>query len=403
MSIIPEAFSAENEGYITLSAFRKFASEKKEFHLSTTVSRPEMVEDINKFAESSEENRKIVLTWVDAVLKEGIKDVYIKKLELNSEKFHKLYDDINIRNLLESIIINTNCRYLSNCYSGELSCYRYEIENTIDGRVIKIYLGKLISFYDKNNGTRSNPYPIFVDIYVDKGIIVGRGKSKSNMYKYLEPFILDSAYTTTTEKEVLGAIKYILKFFGITTKKGNVVAEEFKGMLYNMLQKYTQTPKEIVQLIENKKAKIMEMRDLFAKEICELSPRYYEDVLSDITNMVEKYFSVSYSDKSIFTANRDAYPLRISATDDEESKLEQKAANEDPLQSKAVFFDNKKLLQKSQLCDGVWFRFIRQSPKYFGKAFNVRISTKNDYCFIKFTEFTTEEDIRHVLFSLIRS
>ncbi len=403
MSIVPVTFSDESEGYITLSAFKKFAREKKKHAFRTTVSRPEMVEDINQFAASSEENKKTVLLWVDSVLKEGIKDLYIKKIDLNEEQLSRLYDDSYINELLEQEIYDPYCRFLSNHYTEKLQCYRYEIDNTVDGKVIKIYLGKLITFSDKSNGPRSNPYPIFVDIYVDKGIIVGRAKSKSNMYKYTKEFILKDVTTTSTEKEILSAIKHVLEIFGIATKKGILVSEEFRGMLYNMLLKYTQTPKEIVHLMADKSEEIEEMRDLLLNRICELSPLYQEDVLSDITNMVEKYFSISYKDKSIFTAHREAYPLKISATDDEESKLEQKAANEDPLQSKAIFFDNKKLLQKSQLCDGVWFRFTRHSPMYFNKAFNVRISVKSDYCFIKFTEFTMEEDIRHVLFSLIRS
>ncbi|MTK05684.1 MAG: hypothetical protein F8N38_01160 [Hungatella sp.] len=403
MSIVPVTFSEENEGYITLSAFKKFARDKKNYSLRTTASRPEMVEDINQYAESSEENKKTVLLWVDSVLKEGIKDLYVKKMDLNNDQLSKLNDDSYVCELLEEEIYDPNCRYLCNHYTGSLHCYRYEINNTIDGRVINIYLGKLITFSDKNNGTRSNPYPLFVDIYVDKGIIVGRAKSKSNMYKYTKFFDSEHVQTTSTEKEILNAIKYTLEIFGIATIKGYLVSEEFKGMLYNMLLNYTQTPTKIVQMMEDKKAEVEEMRDLLVNRICGLSTYYLNDVLSDITNMVEKYFSISYPDKSIFTADREAYPLKISATDDEESKLEQRAANEDPLQSKAIFFDNKKLLQKSQLCDGVWFRFLRQSSIYFNKAFNVRISIKNDCCSIKFTEFTLEEDIRHVLFSLIKS
>ncbi len=399
MSIVPVTFSDENEGYITLSAFKTFAKDKKKFSLRTTVSRPEMVEDINRFAASSEEHKKTVLLWVDSV----IKDLYVKKMDLNKEQLSKLYDDAQVKELLEQEIYDPNCRHLSNCYTGELKCYRYEIDNTIDGRVIRIYLGKLITFNDKNNGIRSNPYPLFVDVYVDKEIIVGRAKSKSNMYRYTKVFDSERVYTTSTEKEILNAVKHILEIFGIATKKGILVSEEFKRMLYNMLMDYTQTPGEIVRLMEDKKAEIEDMRDLLVNRICKLSPYYLDDVLSDITNMVEKYFSISYPDKSIFTADREAYPLKISATDDEESKLEQKAANEDPLQSKAIFFDNKKLLQKSQLCDGVWFRFLRQSSTYFNKDFNVKIAIKNDYCSIKFTEFTLEEDIRHVLFSLIRT
>ena len=77
------------------------------------------------------------------------------------------------------------------------------------------------------------------------------------------------------------------------------------------------------------------------------------------------------------------------------------AALEEPLQSKAIFFDNKKMLQKSQACDGVTFMFARINTMYCSKQFKVKIVVNKDYCILKFTEYTMEEDIIHVLFSLI--
>ena len=402
MGIIPEVFSDESEGYITLPALRKFAKEKRRSELKTTVNRPDIIADINTYAGISQENENTVLQWLDSVLKEGIKDIYIKGLDLDEKQYLYLYNDDLLINNLESHIFDPNCRHLKNHYSEDLRCFRYEITDEGE-RIITLYMGKLISFHSKGSSPRAMPYPLIVEVYVDKGIIVGRGKSKSNMYKFADPFILEAADTTTSEKEILNAIKVVLKILNLSCKKTGDISIDFRNKLYNMLNHYTQTPDEIKRLMEGKKDDIDNITDTIVNQICCIDSLYRKDVLSDVTNMIEKYFSISYSDKNIFTADRDAYPLRISATDDEESKLDQKAVNEDPLQSKAIFFDNKKLLQKSQLCDGVWFRFFRLSSIYCSKAFNVKISIKNDYCCIKFTEYTMEEDIRHVLFSFINS
>ena len=105
--------------------------------------------------------------------------------------------------------------------------------------------------------------------------------------------------------------------------------------------------------------------------------------------------------EQIFIKDREAYPLKLNATDEEDSKVEQTAALEEPLQSKAIFFDNKKMLQKSQACDGVTFMFARINTMYCSKQFKVKIVVNKDYCILKFTEYTMEEDIIHVLFSLI--
>ncbi|MBR3807877.1 MAG: hypothetical protein IKJ15_05850 [Lachnospiraceae bacterium] len=153
-------------------------------------------------------------------------------------------------------------------------------------------------------------------------------------------------------------------------------------------------------MIEQKKVEIDGLVDSVMHDICNLRGVYENDVRSNVLNMVEKYFSISYPDKKIFIRNREAYPLKLNATDEEESKVEQTAALEEPLQSKAIFFDNKKMLQKSQACDGVTFMFAR-NMMYCAKQFKVKIVVNKDYCVLKFTEYTMEEDIIHVLFSLI--
>ena len=99
------------------------------------------------------------------------------------------------------------------------------------------------------------------------------------------------------------------------------------------------------------------------EDICEIDEQYKDDLEADVLNLVEKYLSISYPDKSIFIDGRDAYPLKIIATDEEESHLEQASGLERPLQSKAIFFDNKKMMQKNRKCDGVIFSFEKKEKK----------------------------------------
>lgn len=68
-----------------------------------------------------------------------------------------------------------------------------------------------------------------------------------------------------------------------------------------------------------------------------------------------------------------------------------------PLQAKALFFDNKKMMQKNQICDGVVFKFRRKSKKYYEDEFKVKITVKNNCCHMKFFEYTEEVDIQNVL------
>lgn len=59
------------------------------------------------------------------------------------------------------------------------------------------------------------------------------------------------------------------------------------------------------------------------------------------------------------------------------------------------------MLQKSKMCDGVTFMFNRQNTRYFNRQFKVKIYINKNCCTLKFTEYTMEGDIVHVLFSLI--
>lgn len=45
--------------------------------------------------------------------------------------------------------------------------------------------------------------------------------------------------------------------------------------------------------------------------------------------------------------------------------------------------------------------FARLNKIYCSKLFRVKIVINKDFCILKFTEYTMEEDIIHVLFSLI--
>lgn len=402
MFSIPHTFANEDESYITIPALRRFAKEKGKDDLKTTVDRPQLIEDIEKYANQSEEKQEEVLDWLDQVLVEGIKDVQIKYLD-DTFQIDLLENDEYVEGILNPALVdNNNCHLCGGNYNENLRLYKYEIvPESAQGRRIKMYLGKLLSTFDKNKGSAKTPYPIFVELFLDKSLIVARAKSKSGLYKYMEDFVLEAATSTSAEKQMGDAIEYVCKLFAIDTASTFEAIEHFKNQLYLMLEKYTKTPKEIVNLMNDKTDEIDKMVDSLMKGVCNLPDGYKEDVKSNVLNMVEKYFSISYPDKKIFTRDRDAYPLRLNATDEEDSKVEQTAAMEAPLQSKAIFFDNKKMLQKSQSCDGVSFMFNRINTLYCTRQFKVKIVICKDFCTLKFTEYTMEEDIIHVLFSFI--
>ena len=402
MFSVPYTFANEDESYITIPALKRFAREKKNEDLKTTVDRPQLLQDIENYANQSPENEAEVLDWLDQVLVEGIKDVQIKLIDDESFTTSFIDQDEFVEKVLEPLIVNKTNRHLNKGYTESLGVFRYEITNeSVFGRKIRLYMGKLLCTFDKKHGAATVPYPIAVDVYCDAGIIVARAKSKSGLYKYEEDFVLEKATPTKSEKETAAAIKWVAEKLVLNTRKSFEAETVFKSRLYDMLEKYTKTPTEIINLMDAKKTEIDGVVETVMHQICNLRAAYREDVKSNVLNMVEKYFSISYPNKQIFIKDREAYPLKLNATDEEDSKVEQTAALEEPLQSKAIFFDNKKMLQKSRACDGVTFMFARLNTMYRSRQFKVKIVVNKDYCMLKFTEYTMEEDIIHVLFSLI--
>lgn len=402
MFSVPYTFANEDESYITIPALKRFAREKKNEDLKTTVDRPQLLQDIENYANQSPENEAEVLDWLDQVLVEGIKDVQIKLIDDEPFTTSFIDQDEFVEKVLEPLIVNKTNRHLNKGYTESLGVFRYEITNeSVFGRRIRLYMGKLLCTFDKKHGAATVPYPIAVDVYCDAGIIVARAKSKSGLYKYEEDFVLEKATPTKSEKETAAAIKWVAEKLVLNTRKSFEAETVFKSQLYDMLEKYTKTPTEIINLMDAKKTEIDGVVETVMHQICNLRAAYREDVKSNVLNMVEKYFSISYPNKQIFIKDREAYPLKLNATDEEDSKVEQTAALEEPLQSKAIFFDNKKMLQKSRACDGVTFMFARLNTMYCSRQFKVKIVVNKDYCMLKFTEYTMEEDIIHVLFSLI--
>lgn len=112
---------------------------------------------------------------------EGIKDIQIKYLEDNTF-IDLLLNDTYVERILSPVLVDNNNHHLYGNYTETLRFYRYKIASDSEqGRRIMLYLGKLICIYDKKTGSASVPYPIFVEIFLDKRLIAARAKSKAGM------------------------------------------------------------------------------------------------------------------------------------------------------------------------------------------------------------------------------
>ena len=55
MFSVPHTFANQDESYITIPVLKKFAKERKKEDLKTTVDRPQLLQDIENYANQSPE------------------------------------------------------------------------------------------------------------------------------------------------------------------------------------------------------------------------------------------------------------------------------------------------------------------------------------------------------------
>ncbi len=403
MFAIPNTYKENNEDYITLPVIIKFL---KDHNITTKSSdnREKLINYIEEYANISEENKNVVALWIDNVLQEGIKDIHLSYAVLSDKLIPTFSSLQTAQNYLDNFITVKNRHLCNNSYTSKLETVDINIEKmNNDTKIIFLFCKKLHIHDKKRNQAKAIDFPIIAEYYLESNWLLVRVKPRSNLYLYDENgFNIDRAISTTTEKqiaEVKKRLKTILNFMDIERPK---IINTIKRSVFELLDKYTSTPDKISEKLKAVETDI----DLISQkiiELCNIPTSNNYDVISDVSNLFEKYISIYYPDKNVFIDGREAYPTKLLATDDEESKVEQIAAEKDALQTKSIFFDNKKMIYKLQQCDGVKFKWRRKNILNNQKEhFTVIITTNNKgECTFKFTEYTSREDIENVLFSII--
>lgn len=406
---IPFCFKDRNEEYLTLGKLQEFCKENK---LKTSLDKIELINSIIEFAKVSEDNSIKVCEWMDPTLKEGIKKLIIFKLN-NTRKLMNKTEEEWIKIINEKFQVYESIPILNYIHKNKISLCGYKFTFNED-KISKVELKYTILLKEQKKKDQlpiNAIYPIFIDLYIDEGYIVGRSKSKSSIFKFQIIEIEDKKKDEITES--MNCDKLIGEAIDLTIKKIDVSKEDvpnglhiFKGIIHKIVDETTATPKEIQEKLEEEK----EFRQNFIKKFLErqkinlLNGNNYKNAVEDLTVLMEKYISINYKDKDIFTKDRYGYPIQISATDEDSSSVEETSLEDKPLQCTPIFFDNKKIIQKQKKCDNVIMVFKRTQKTYFtNKTFQAIIEVKRGSMHIELRKYVLEEDIENVLSRIIRS
>ena len=394
MKILSEQLTRENEDYLTIPAIRKFAKQNKIKKISE-YDRPELIKELEDFGHLNPKNAEVLQDWFEEVISEGIKTLYMVK----AQDIRGNYQKMRVTGMFNQYITNKS-GYISTTVAEKfLTLYKIKEYNTILGDVVRFSFVKKVCYQSRINENISViKIPIQIVLLLQCDIILIQFKSKSGLYEYEEK--LENVSETITDGKL---VTECLKFITDNLKLNIKTSTTNKNTLYNLLIKYTQTPKIIKEKINGLRDKIENISEDIRYKLCKVNENNKQDIIWDITNIIEKYISINTEDKSIFIDDREAYPIKLISSDEEDSRVEQCSGNVEPLQTKSIFFDNKKMLQKSKQCDGIILKYHRLDNKYFNNEVDVHIQVKSKYMVVKFTRYTMQEDIENVLNSIISS
>lgn len=394
---IPDCFAKESEEYMTIPAMKRFCDVN---NIKQGLLREDLFKNIIEFAEQNDENFNIFNSWLNKVLKEGIKHIYLREVVFDDTAVEAGLKDVNMVNTtLDHLFPGCPKNSMWCCIpSADMSLQNFRAE-IIDGCVktlcfeFAIRLTQVNSKLDKQTIT----YPIYVDIDLTYGLILGRAKSKNKIFRYTEDLSTEDAYKKTTEALIVQATKIIITALKCSYASNDMSNSFLKGKVYELFSLSTFTPKFISDQVNGYASELDDFMNQVRSNF-NISDIYHSKMKEDLDIFIEKYLSLTQLTREHLQTDRNFYPIKTASTDEERTKHSTTSANYEPLQCKEKFFDTKKSITSAGKCDAVSFCHDRQNKKYFGsEPFIISFNVVKGWCIMKLPRYVEEEDVQYVL------
>lgn len=289
MISIPHTFLKDD--YIQNPILKRFCDDHE---LDVFETRADLKKAFENYASTDESKYSESLRWVLGVLKEGSKEFCYRKIYdiiptlrnpvLLKDFMQKLFPDCPFKNLLD----------YRNTYDTTLINYEIKVNEQNEVSVLSMIFSQLVLEGKERNKTGEETiYPVFIDIYFDKGFIVSRAKAKSTIYQWIESKLLTNDNHIDTRKFMCELINDIINKFEFKSENDiKKVRNTVSQMLYSLYNKYSFTPEDVVSKIKS----VKDIYENFTEEIFKkLSLEYinYTNAIQDIEIFVEKYISIN--------------------------------------------------------------------------------------------------------------
>lgn len=393
---IPDFLNQDD--YLQNPIMRRFL---KNHNLDFVENRADYIKAISEFASQSDENERETRDWLLKVVKEGSKEICYTKI-YDVEEWHR--DPVLVETKINEIYPNCPMKnILTYENTGEQTMIEYHITTNEDNEVTKINFTFSKLFLYGEVGKRGNVtvFPIFIEVYLDDGFIISRGKAKTSLYQYDEnDHMLLGENKVNTMDYAVSIIDKIAIMFGFETEtNAKRIKNENSQMLYRIYEKYSFTPVDVVEKVQTQKDTINGFVNQIFSNL-QLDPRNKEKALLDAKIFVEKFISINGNNEDIFKEDRPAYLIKIRADDEIElTKIDTSSDKKIPLQCTEAFFDCKKSVVKSKKCKILNLIFRRTDETYFSKnnPLVVQLGTHKNYGYAKTMQYAEEADIQNVL------
>lgn len=399
--LIPAPYRDEDQDYITVPALKTICNK---YNLSTEGNRIDIILRLEEYSRKHVEYEEEIQKDLDATLKEGIKTCVLYKIA-----FPEILDATFWENKLAKEFGVQSSNHLCNVAPKKeitLVNYNFTLNEQMITSIEFVFHIELL----RSKGTYYTSgiqvfYPIHVSVDFINGFVIGRGKTTSLLFKVDDGLQINPKRKTSTESIIKEAMNSVLYILNIKKEDSIVQKMAFKRTIFNILDEYTKTPPEIKKKMREVRGECNEFVDTIFKKLgIAETITIMPEAKYDMQIFVEKYISVTYRDKTVFTENRLAYPVKFLSKDNELTTIQESSSGmEDPLQSKRAFFDSKKVVYTDKKCDRLSLCHKSRKELYYGeRPFVASIYLSGCDCAVKFNRFVKEGDIKDVLSRIIQ-
>jgi|GEM_PF-1242061 len=388
----------DRDDYLQNPIMRRFLKDHK---LELVVNRADYIKSIEAFAAQNMGNEKETEDWLLKIAKEGSKEICYKKI-YGVEAWHR--DPVQVEAKIMGVY--PNCpkgNILTYKSTGNHNMIEYHIITNNQGEVTRIEFtfSKLFLYGEIGKTGDVTTFPIFIEVYLNNGFVISRGKAKSTLYEYNQNNrMLFSEHKVDTMGYAVSTIIEIINIFGFESETDNKrMKNENSQMLYRIYEKYSFTPADVVTKVGSQDAVINSYVDQIFSAL-QLDVRNKEKAILDAKIFVEKFISINGNNEDIFKEDRPAYLVKVSADDEIElTKIDTTSDKKVPLQCTEAFFDSKKSVVKSKKCKRLNLIFKRMDETYFPKnnPLMVQLGTHKNHGYVKTMQYAEEADIKNVL------